>query len=325
MLRISKLTDYATVILARLAAEPERRFTAGAARRRDPPAAPTVSKLLKQLHRRGLVHSTRGLHGGYLLARPAAEITAAQILDALEGPVALTECAGSESHCGIESTCLVGHAWQRVNLAIRRSLQEITLLELAGPERLQPPSALDRGFRSHSAASLRAAQAGAAMSTPDIDALVSRSYRHGFVTDIESDTVPPGLDEGVVRLISRKKGEPQFLLDWRLRALRHWQRHARAALGAAALPADRLRGDFLLLGAQAEERRAEEPGGRRSEAAGDLREARRAAARARAPGRRRGGCGVRQRLGGHHLQGAAVGGRGHLLPVLRGGAASIRR
>jgi len=62
------------------------------------------------------------------------------------------------------------------------------------------------------------------MSTPDIDALVNRRYRHGFVTDIESDTVPPGLDESVVRLISRKKNEPQFLLDWRLRALAHWRR-----------------------------------------------------------------------------------------------------
>ena len=61
------------------------------------------------------------------------------------------------------------------------------------------------------------------MSTPDLDALVSRSYRHGFVTDIDADTVPPGLDESVVRLISRKKREPQFLLDWRLRAWRHWR------------------------------------------------------------------------------------------------------
>jgi Fe-S cluster assembly protein SufB len=58
---------------------------------------------------------------------------------------------------------------------------------------------------------------------PEIDALVARSYQHGFITDIESDTVAPGLDEDVVRLISRKKHEPQFLLDWRLRALRHWQ------------------------------------------------------------------------------------------------------
>jgi Fe-S cluster assembly protein SufB len=56
----------------------------------------------------------------------------------------------------------------------------------------------------------------------DLDALVAQKYRHGFVTDIESDTVPPGLDEDVIRLISRKKREPQFLLDWRLKAYRHW-------------------------------------------------------------------------------------------------------
>src|SRR5450759_3370863 len=55
-----------------------------------------------------------------------------------------------------------------------------------------------------------------------LEALLERGYQHGFVTDIESDTVPPGLDEDVVRLISRKKGEPQFLTDWRLQALRHW-------------------------------------------------------------------------------------------------------
>src|SRR5271154_1244666 len=56
-----------------------------------------------------------------------------------------------------------------------------------------------------------------------LDALLSGSYRHGFVTDIDADTVAPGLDESVVRLISRKKGEPQFMLDWRLRALAHWR------------------------------------------------------------------------------------------------------
>ena len=53
----------------------------------------------------------------------------------------------------------------------------------------------------------------------DLSSLLERSYRHGFITDIDADTVPPGLDESVVRLISRKKNEPQFLLDWRLRAL----------------------------------------------------------------------------------------------------------
>jgi Fe-S cluster assembly protein SufB len=56
----------------------------------------------------------------------------------------------------------------------------------------------------------------------DLDALVAQKYRHGFVTDIESDTLPPGLDEDVIRLVSRKKGEPAFMLDWRLKAFRHW-------------------------------------------------------------------------------------------------------
>lgn len=148
MLRISKLTDYATLILARLASEPEQRFTAAQIASQTHLAVPTVSKLLKQLHRKGLVQSTRGLHGGYRLARPAAAITAVHILDALEGPVALTECASTTSHCCIEQTCLVGRAWQRVNLAIRRSLQDITLLELAGLNGSAEawPSALDRGF-----------------------------------------------------------------------------------------------------------------------------------------------------------------------------------
>ena len=94
-----------------------------------------MSKLLKQLQRAGLVASTRGLRGGYQLARPPTQISAAAILDALEGPLALTDCAAGHGHCGIERTCRVGHAWQRLNLAIRRSLHEVSLAQLAGLER----------------------------------------------------------------------------------------------------------------------------------------------------------------------------------------------
>ncbi len=61
-----------------------------------------------------------------------------------------------------------------------------------------------------------------ATTNKDVKALIDQKYRHGFVTDIESETIPPGLDEGVVRLISRKKREPQFMLDWRLKAYKHW-------------------------------------------------------------------------------------------------------
>jgi Rrf2 family protein len=95
-----------------------------------PPA--TVSKLLKQLQQHGLVNSTRGLRGGYRLARAPEHISAAQVLDALEGPMALTECSSHTSHCVIEHSCGVHRAWQRVNLAIRRTLADISLLELAG-------------------------------------------------------------------------------------------------------------------------------------------------------------------------------------------------
>ncbi|HWW32933.1 MAG TPA: Fe-S cluster assembly protein SufB, partial [Steroidobacteraceae bacterium] len=56
----------------------------------------------------------------------------------------------------------------------------------------------------------------------ELESLIGRGYQHGFVTEIDSDTVAPGLDEDVVRLISRKKGEPAFLTEWRLKALRHW-------------------------------------------------------------------------------------------------------
>src|ERR1700752_3871221 len=108
MLRISRLTDYATVLLAALADEPARVQTATALAEQTHIAAPTVSKLLKQLPRAGLVTSTRGLHGGYQLSRPATQISAAAILDALEGPVALTDCSAVHGNCGIEATCRVG-------------------------------------------------------------------------------------------------------------------------------------------------------------------------------------------------------------------------
>jgi FeS assembly SUF system regulator len=132
MLRISRLTDYATVLLAALAGEPGRVRTATALADETHIAAPTVSKLLKQLQRAGLVTSTRGLHGGYQLSRPPAQISAATILDALEGPVALTDCAAGHGNCEIEESCRVSRVWQRLNLAIRRALYDVTLAQLAG-------------------------------------------------------------------------------------------------------------------------------------------------------------------------------------------------
>jgi FeS assembly SUF system regulator len=153
MLRISKLTDYATVILAALAEQPDHVRTATALAEETRIAAPTVSKLLKQLQRAGLVASTRGLHGGYQLARPATQISAAAILDALEGPVALTDCSAGHGQCEIEETCRVGRVWQRLNLAIRRALYDVTLAQLAGLD--APPARLPTLEREMKAAALR--------------------------------------------------------------------------------------------------------------------------------------------------------------------------
>jgi FeS assembly SUF system regulator len=130
VLRISKLTDYGTVVLAHLAGASGAVCSAAEVSDTTGIAVPTVSKLLKSLARAGLVTSTRGTNGGYQLARPAHEISAASVIDALEGPVSITECSASDSHCDYESICNVGSAWQRINVAIRCALEDINLTDL---------------------------------------------------------------------------------------------------------------------------------------------------------------------------------------------------
>jgi FeS assembly SUF system regulator len=93
MLRISKLTDYATVVLGALAEDAAAPHSAAQLADATHIALPTVSKVLKALQRGGLVASTRGARGGYQLSRPAAHISAVDVIDAMEGPVGLTECA----------------------------------------------------------------------------------------------------------------------------------------------------------------------------------------------------------------------------------------
>ena len=134
MLRISKLTDYATVILAQLAGDGGDRRTAVELAERTGIRLATASKVLKELQRAGLVASTRGAHGGYVLGRPAAAISAADIIDAVEGPVGLTECATHPGQCGLEPSCRVGRSWQRVNVAIRRALADVKLTHLTARE-----------------------------------------------------------------------------------------------------------------------------------------------------------------------------------------------
>jgi FeS assembly SUF system regulator len=150
MLRMSKLTDYGTMVLAQLAASGQGLTTAQAVAAATHLAQPTVSKLLKSFVRAGLVTSMRGAQGGYALARPARAISAAEILDALEGPVAITECSASHGCCDLESFCRVGSAWQRINSSIRRALEDVTLADLQ--ERREPLPELRANLREATAA-----------------------------------------------------------------------------------------------------------------------------------------------------------------------------
>ena len=139
MLRISKLTDYGTVILADLAARNETRASAVEVAETTGLSQPTVRKVLKLLGKARLVVATRGVHGGYQLARAATDISAADVIDALEGPVSITECSAHDRHCELEAQCSVGGAWQRINVAIRRALGEISLTDLRTSTQ-RPPS-----------------------------------------------------------------------------------------------------------------------------------------------------------------------------------------
>jgi FeS assembly SUF system regulator len=130
MLRMSKLTDYGTMVLAELAASDTGWTTAGQVADATHLHPPPDSRLLTARGHAGLVVSTRGAQGGYALARPAADISAAEILDALEGPVAITECSSSHGVCDLESYCRVGTAWQRINSSIRKALEGVSLADL---------------------------------------------------------------------------------------------------------------------------------------------------------------------------------------------------
>jgi FeS assembly SUF system regulator len=134
MLRISKLTDYGTMILVYLAgAEHGHLLPASDVAEATHLALPTVQKLLKILTKNGLVESARGADGGYRLARTPEQITAAEILDTLEGPVAITECSHDDGHCDLEPNCQVGDAWQKISLAIRAAMSDIRLCDLRNP------------------------------------------------------------------------------------------------------------------------------------------------------------------------------------------------
>jgi FeS assembly SUF system regulator len=130
MIRVSKLTDYAIVLLAHLSRS-ERTLTAQELASRSSVPLPTVSKLCKELSKSGLVVSHRGRKGGYGLARAADRITVAEIVEALEGPIALTECSQGIQACVLEATCVAKAGWDPVSRAIHGALSSLPLSVLA--------------------------------------------------------------------------------------------------------------------------------------------------------------------------------------------------
>ncbi len=141
MIRITKLTDYGIVLMSQLAAHPQRPFAAPELAAEAHLPLPMVSKILKRLTRAGLLASHRGVHGGYGLARPASEVSVVEILEALEGPIAMTECSDlAPGLCSTEPFCPVSRNWRRINKAISEALAGITLAEMghssAGPAQL---------------------------------------------------------------------------------------------------------------------------------------------------------------------------------------------
>ncbi len=130
MLRVSKLTDYATVIMACLASSDATVSSAQSLAERAHLELPTVSKLLKQLAQAELVVSTRGMNGGYCLARSPEHISIAHIVTAMEGPIGMTECSATAGSCGHEPHCGVRVNWQRINVAIAGALASVSLADM---------------------------------------------------------------------------------------------------------------------------------------------------------------------------------------------------
>ncbi len=133
MLKLSKLTDYATVILSYMAKDYLHMHASQEIAKTTGIAQPTVSKILKILVKARVLTSIRGAKGGYLLARAPEKITVAKIIDALEGPIALTECSVSHKNCEQVVDCEIQGNWGLINQKILHALESVTLADMALP------------------------------------------------------------------------------------------------------------------------------------------------------------------------------------------------
>jgi FeS assembly SUF system regulator len=133
-MRLSNLADYAVVMLAAAARRGGGRLSATCLAAETGVPLPTAQKLVGRLATAGLIVSARGSAGGFRLARPAAEISLAEIVEAVEGPIALTACVeAGKQDCGLDHQCQVRPHWGVVNDALRGALDQVSLASLAVP------------------------------------------------------------------------------------------------------------------------------------------------------------------------------------------------
>jgi len=132
VIRLSRLADYGVVLACQMAVKADRCHNAFDLAAATGLPAPTVSKLLAALARAGVLVSQRGAKGGYRLARAPQMITAADIVSAVDGPIALTVCIEhGDGFCDVESLCPTRSGWRRINEAVRDAMKSVSLAELA--------------------------------------------------------------------------------------------------------------------------------------------------------------------------------------------------
>lgn len=138
MIKLSNLADYAVVIMTALAARaPEKLNAADVSGATGVPQA-TVAKVMGHLARAGLLESHRGIGGGFALAKPPADICVADMIEAVDGPIALTNCIeDGRGDCSLTSICGMKPHWQVMNDAVRGALEGVTLEQLIAPRSFQ--------------------------------------------------------------------------------------------------------------------------------------------------------------------------------------------
>jgi FeS assembly SUF system regulator len=134
MMRLSRLADFAVVLMTHMAQHQERVHTASEAALVTRLPAPTVAKVMARLCREGLLTSIRGVKGGYRLAKPAAEISVGAIVNALDGPIALTQCIKlGPGRCEVETVCPSRIGLHRINVAVHKALDDVSLADIVTP------------------------------------------------------------------------------------------------------------------------------------------------------------------------------------------------